>query len=72
MILFRTSLTNGTSQAMSTLNSIPNLSSIVLNPDESSPSCAAFILNELQFGVAGTDQNGDGDPNDLVVKYFRF
>ena len=72
MILFRTSLTNGTSQAMSTLNSTPGSSAIVLNPDETSPVSGAFIVNELQFGASGTDLNGDGDPNDLVVRYFRF
>jgi hypothetical protein len=71
-VLFRTSLTQGLSDAMGALNSIQDRPAIEVNPEESSPLGAAYIADEHYQGVVGTDFNGDGDSNDLVIFYFLF
>jgi hypothetical protein len=70
-ILFRTSLIDGTSARMGPLNSIPGRPAIDVNLEET-PLGAAFIADEQLQGPAGTDLNGDGDANDLVLEYFHF
>jgi hypothetical protein len=69
MILFRTSLSNGTTTVMSVLNDLSRLS---VDLDEvGSPGGAAFLADE-SMGGAGIDFNGDGDTTDYVVRYFIF
>ncbi len=63
-VLLRTSTTNGATVATSTLNSVTNTLAVVTDDQ----SGAAFIADEVQ---AGQDYNGDGDTNDLVVRWFR-
>ena len=70
-VLRRVSLGNGTSKDMGTLNSIPGRLAIEVNLEDSS-SCAAFIAYEPLQGSTGQDFNNDGDPNDFVIRYFRF
>ena len=70
-VLFRTSLTQGTSAAMGALNSLPGRPAIEVNTEETSPSGAAFIADE-QLQGSGFDYNGDGDATDLVISYFLF
>jgi hypothetical protein len=70
MILFRTSLTQGTSAMMGVLNDLTRLS---VDLDEiGTPSGAAFLVDESMAGIAGTDYNGDGDTNDYVVRYLVY
>jgi hypothetical protein len=71
-ILFRTSLVQGTSGSMGPMNSIPGRPAIDVNPDESSPFGGAFLADEAMQGGSGTDMNGDGDADDLVLSYFKF
>ena len=53
---------------MSTLNAFDGPAA-VLGPDKA--QVGAFLVQEAQFGAGGTDLNKDGDPNDVVVRYFR-
>jgi hypothetical protein len=70
MILFRTSLSQGTSVAMGPLNNVP--ARLAVDADElGAPAGAAFLADESMQG-AGFDFNGDGDTNDLVVRYFIY
>jgi hypothetical protein len=69
-VLWRTSLTQSVSAYMGSHNSLSRLS-IVVNPKEN-PASGAYIATENQEGVAGLDLNGDGDTNDLVLRYFEF
>ncbi len=67
MILFRTSLSQGTSSVMGVLN---NLTRPAVDLDEiGNPTGAAFLVDE---NIAGFDFNGDGDTNDYVVRYFVY
>ncbi len=68
-ILFRTSLSNGTSGAMGVLNDFTRLA--VEFDENGTPTGAAFLADESLQG-AGSDLDGDGDTNDNVVRYFRF
>jgi len=67
MILFRTSLTAGTSTAMGVLNSLTRLA---VDLDEvGNPTGAAFLADEA---IDGVDYNGDGTTNGYVVRYFVY
>lgn len=69
-ILFRTSLSQGTSSVMSVLNDLTRLS---VEIDEIGSSTAgAVLVDESQAGPTGTDYNGDGDKTDYVVRYFVY
>jgi hypothetical protein len=69
-VLWRTSLSQSVSTYMGSHNSLSRLS-IFVNPAES-PAGGAYIATENQEGVGGLDLNGDGDTNDLVLRYFDF
>lgn len=69
-VLFRTSLTQGTSQQMGALNNATQLA-VRFNTREN-PSIGAFLASEALQGAGGTDFNNDGDTLDLVVRYFNF
>jgi len=70
LILFRTSLTQGTSAVMGVLNDVTRLA---VDLDETgTPQGAAFLADESLAGPTGTDYNGDGDKLDYVVRYFIF
>jgi hypothetical protein len=70
MILFRTSLSQGTSVGMSVLNDFVRLA---VDLDEvGTPKGAAFLADESAAGATGTDFNNDGDKTDFVVRYFIF
>jgi hypothetical protein len=71
-VLFRTSITQGTSFATGTINSISGRPALDLNVEESSPTAAAFLTEEANVGATGTDVNHDGDTFDFVVQYFTF
>ena len=68
-VLWRTSLSQGTSAFMATLNSL-NRPAIEFNVDEQ-PFGAAFLTDETMQGAGGTDINGDGTKH-LIVQYFKF
>ncbi len=63
-VLLRSAVSNGSTFAMSTLNSTVASASIVTDTANS----AAFIADENQ---AGMDFNNDGDMTDLVLRWFR-
>ncbi len=69
-VLWRTSLSQSVSTYMGSHNSLSRLS-IFVNPKEN-PAGGAYIATENQEGVGGLDLNGDGDANDLVLRYFEF
>jgi len=67
MILFRTSLSAGTSVAMAVLNTLPRLA---VDLDEvGNPTGAALLADEA---IAGVDFNGDGTMTGYVVRYFVY
>lgn len=69
-VLWRTSLTQGTSVYMGLHNSLVR-PALHVNGNETSPAGGAYIALESQQGT-GLDLNGDGDTNDLVLRYFQF
>lgn len=69
-VLWRTSLSQGTSTYMGISNSLSR-AAITVNLREN-PSGGAYFALESQQGVGGIDLNGDGDTNDYVVRYFLF
>lgn len=69
-VLFGISLTTAIGAVIGTSSSIPGRLAIEVNPDESPPQIAAYLASEALQGAAGTDLNGDGDTNDLVVGWF--
>jgi hypothetical protein len=67
-ILFRTSLTSGTSQAMGVLNG--TLDRLAVDLDEiGNPTGAAFLADE---NIDGVDYNGDTTTTGYVVRYFVY
>ncbi|MBL8857953.1 MAG: hypothetical protein JNL28_05565 [Planctomycetes bacterium] len=70
-VMFRTSFSQGTTNISGISNSI-NRPVIEFDRHSSAPACAAFLTEEALQGATGTDINGDGDRNDLVLQYFVF
>lgn len=68
-VIFRTSVTQGTSFSMGTANSLSRTA--IEFDQEATPSGAAFITDETKLGAAGTDINGDGAKR-LIVQYFTY
>ncbi len=69
-VLWRVSLSSAQPIYMGSHNSLSR-PAIVVNPREN-PAGGAYIATENQEGPGGLDLNGDGDTNDLVLRYFNF
>lgn len=67
-MLQRVGIASGGPVTMSTLGNFDGPAA-VLGPDKA--QVGAFLVQEAQFGPAGTDLNKDGDATDVVVRYFR-
>jgi hypothetical protein len=69
-VLWRVSLSSAQPIYMGSHNSLSR-PAIAYNTREN-PVGGAYIATENQEGAGGLDLNGDGDTNDLVLRYFNF
>lgn len=67
-MLQRVPIASGGPVTMSTLSGFDGPAAVL---GAGKPQVGAFLVQEAQFGPAGTDLNKDGDALDVVVRYFR-
>ncbi|TDJ73666.1 MAG: hypothetical protein E2O39_05320 [Planctomycetota bacterium] len=72
IVLFRTHLSTGNSKYMSpVIEDFQGRGVIFVDLMDDSPRGGAMIADEASQGTNGVDYNGDGDKNDLVIRYFE-